>query len=308
MKTLHSQLPSSVRLGLAASLLLAASAQPAFAIMINPDIAIHTELLSFGPDGINGEVFLPLTGAATTSSMAGAPAATADGYGWVNSNMRVDLSTTTPSTGQASFGVPTNGGCQDAGEAGDVSTGDTVCVDSFYDIFYYVTFTDIDTTTGTGFFDDSATGPLVTEELGPRHLQFIGECIADTSKENLGCLPPVGFPYIGFFEEELDLGYDVNGNGEIDVLKFIFGALDVGGVTNTFINGNQVIDEFDSTLAGDGAVMNVSTDPPFTFTLTGPTTASQDIVYPSASVPEPTTFALFGVGIALMGLRRRRQQ
>jgi len=91
---------------LTGSLLLVASAQPAFAIMIAPNTPIPTELLSFGPDGIDGDVFLPLTGADHTSTVPGAPAVTSDGYGWVKSNIRVDLSTTTSSTGQAFLGSP----------------------------------------------------------------------------------------------------------------------------------------------------------------------------------------------------------
>jgi len=74
----------------AGSFLLAASAQPAFAVWVDPSTAISTELLSFGPDGINGDVFLPLTRANVTSAEAGAPAATSDGYGWVKSKIRID--------------------------------------------------------------------------------------------------------------------------------------------------------------------------------------------------------------------------
>ncbi len=90
-------------------------------------------------------------------------------------------------------------------------------------------------------------------------------------------------------------------------MKFTLGTHNVGGVTNTYIDGNNVIDEFGSTIAGTGTVMDAQDDPPFSFTLRGSTTASWGIVYP-AKAPEPATFALFGVGLAALGLCRRRQK
>ncbi len=319
MKSLFKSAPRGLKVCLAGSLLLAASAQPAFAVFVNPNIAIPTELLSFGPDGINGNVFLPLTGAGTTSTEVSAPAATVDGYGWVKSNISIGLSTTTPSTGQAHLSVPYDFGdsvaaaastriCIAGGMAGNVNTGDTVCVASFFDVFYDVTITDIDSS--AGFFDGGGPQELGALDLGPINMQFSGECIADTSIPNLGCLPPVGSPYIGHFAIVMDLGVDVNHNTLDDVMKFEFGTHNVGDVTNTYIDGSNVIDEFDSTIAGNGAVMDAEVDPPFSFTLTGPTTAQQGIVYPAqtAQAPEPVTFALFGAGLAALGLSRRRQK
>lgn len=285
---------------------------PAQAIYIDPNIAIPTQLLSFGPAGINGNVFLPLTGAGTTSTLAGAPAATGDGYGWVESNISISLSASAPSIGEARLGLPYSfdnaargvaAGCvEGAGTAGNANSGDTVCVSSFFDVYYDVIITDADTS--AGYF--GGNGPLVlgASGLGPINMQFFGDCVADTSKPNLGCLPPVGSPYIGHFEIKMPLLQDVNGNGELDVMKFVFGTHDVGGVTNSFFNGDQLVDQFGSTIAGSGAVMDAIADPPFTFILTGPTTAQQQIVYRQA--PEPVSLALLGAGLGLMGLARRR--
>jgi len=294
---------------------LALASAPAQATFIDPSISIPTQLLSFGPGGINGDVFLPLTHSSTTSTLAGAPAVTVDGYGWVKSNISIGLSSSTPSTGQAYLGLPYqfggNGaagaaqGCIDGhGMAGDASTGDTVCVSSFFDVFYDVTITDIDGS--AGYFDGAGPAAMGAAGLGPINMQFNGDCVADTSQPNLGCLPPVGSPYIGHFLISMLLGVDVNHNGFDDVIKFEFGTHNVGGVTNSFLNGNLLVDEFDSTIAGHGAVMDAITDPPFTFTLSGPTTAQQGIVYAADSIPEPASLALLGLGLGLLGLARRR--
>ncbi|MDP2833744.1 MAG: hypothetical protein Q8Q28_10745 [Pseudomonadota bacterium] len=285
---------------------LALASLPAQATYIDPSIAIATQLLSFGSGGINGDVFLPLTGAGTTSTLSGAPTATVDGYGWVKSNISISLSTGTPSTGAAYLGLPypagpgggTSHGCfLGASMAGNANTGDTVCVSSFFDVFYDVMITDIDGT--AGYFGGAGPAAMGAAGLGPINMQFNGDCVADTSKPNLGCLPPVGSPYIGHFLISMALGQDVNLNGFLDVIKFEFGTHNVGDVTNSFFNGNQLVDTFNSTIAGNGAVMDAITDPPFTFTLTGPTTAQQGIVYAADSIPEPAS-------LALLGLARRR--
>ena len=315
-KTLFSSLALVRARGLAfVGAALSVLAQPAHAVFVDPNIPIPTQLLSFGP--IQGEAFLPLTDAATSSSATGAPAATGDGYGWVNTNIAITLSTTTASTGEARLGLPFGSpidispeaavvgpGClEGSGAPGDVNTGDTVCVSSFFDVYFDVTLSDADST--TGFFGDTFAGPLGASDLGPATVRLNAECIADTSKPNLGCLPPTGNAYIGHFQVVLPLGFDVNGNGNDDVIKFNLVQHDVGGVTNTFIQGSTVIDTFDSAMSGDGSVGDAISDPPFTFSLTGPTTAQQQIIIP-AQVPEPATLALFATGLGLLARQRKK--
>lgn len=306
---------------------LLAMAQSASAVYIDPNVPIPTQLLKFGTDlspGILGEAFLPLTNAATTSTAVGAPAATGDGYGWVKSNISVTLSsqrTPTPgpaTVGEAFLGVPfgnpngvdatasTHQCLEGAGVAGNVETGDSVCVTSNFNVYFDVTVTDTDST--ASFLGGAGPASITLLDNGPMLLSQFGsnECIADTSKPNLGCLPVTGDAYIGHFRIVLAVG-DVNGNGSDDVIKFDFVQHQVGDVTNTFVDPNALVvnDSFNSNIGGGGSVEDSITDPPFTFTLTGPTTAQQGIVYP-AQVPEPASMLLLVGGLGVMfGFRKR---
>lgn len=297
--------------------LFAAMAQPAQAVFVDPNNLIPTQLLSFD---LTAGVFLPLTSAATTSTLAGAPAAV-DGYGWVNSTVALSLSTTTPSTGTALLSVPFDlpptdatdtaaaaasaQGCIEGGLSGNVANGDSVCVNSFFDVFFDVTLTDNDPT--AGFFGAMGPPVLAVADLGPAFMQQNSVCFADTSQDNLGCLPPVGSAYFGHFKVVLPLGVDINGNGLLDTISFVLVQHAVGDVTDTFVQGGNIIDTFNSSAEAGGSVQDDGTDPPFgPFILAGPTTAQQGIVYPAAQAPEPATLVLFGAGLGLLGWKRRR--
>lgn len=304
---------------------LLALAQPASAVFLdpaNPALTIPTQLLSFGP--IQGDVFLPLTNAANSSTEPGAPAAV-DGYGWVDSHVTITLSSQRspaagpPSLGQATLGVPFSGGaaggvapgCQGHGQAGNVSTGDSVCVNSFFDVWFDVTISNQDTS-GAKFFGNAGAPQTISQidNQTPSPLQQNSTCIADTSKPNLGCLPPAGSAYIGHFQVKVELGLDINGNGANDKLKFDFVQHDVGGVTNTFLSGANLVDTFNSTIQNTGGMVgDALSDPPFgSFVLAGPTTASQGIIFAaeSAALPEPASLSLLAAGLGIMpGFRRR---
>jgi hypothetical protein len=182
-------------------------------------------------------------------------------------------------------------------------------VDSFFDVFFIATITDIDpsATYATGL-----PNPIMMP--GMAHMQLGGDtqgnlCTADIFQPNYGCLPPVGDIYIGHFQIVVPTGVDINGDETDDIVKFTLAAHSVGGVTQTFISGTQVIDTFNSTSTIDGGVQNMGddlSDPPFTVGLSGPTTASQNIVV--AAVPEPATFLLFGAGLGLLGLSQLRKK
>jgi len=308
---------------------LLAMAQPASAVFLdpnNPALTIPTQLLSFGP--IQGDVYLPLTTLANSSTESNAPAAVADGpagYGWVNSHIAITLSSQRtptpgpPSTGEATLGLPYgspgttaagSANCDGHGQAGNVGNGDSVCVNSFFNVWFDVTITNQDSS-GAFFFNNEGAPQTLTQNDNetPTPLQQNSVCTADLSKPNLGCLPPTGSAYIGHFQVKVDLGVDINGNGANDVLKFDFVQHDVGGVTNTFLQGANLIDTFNSNIQNTGGMVGDQIgDPPFgAFLLSGPTTASQGIIFPAQSVPEPASLALLGAGFgAMFGFRRRQ--
>jgi hypothetical protein len=139
---------------------------------------------------------------------------------------------------------------------------------------------------------------------GPAHMENFYMAIANPALPNLGLIPPPeAFPYIGHFTVEIPLGADLNGNSELDKIKFTLVAHQVNDANRTFITlpDGTVVDSFDSVAHLEGAVVDVSQDPPFgPISLSGPTTAS------SRLVPEPRGSAMAVLmGLAGFGLWRR---
>jgi hypothetical protein len=185
--------------------------------------------------------------------------------------------------------------------------GDTFFVQSFFDVFFDITLTDVDPL-------NSYTAPLPpvlqAQNVGPAPMStsYFREFQADAPNFNL-IPPPESAPYIGHLNIEVPLGVDVNGNGELDKIKFQLATHSVDDEARTFIvlpNGT-VVDAFDSSANLEGAVVDVLTDPPFSATLTGPTTAQSTLL--NAVVPEPGALALIFAGGLLMPTfcRMRRQ-
>lgn len=179
----------------------------------------------------------------------------------------------------------------------DALDGQQFFVQSFFDVFFDITLTDVDT--AKDYAGQAPGAILVMPDNGPANMQSFHSAVFDKDAPNFGLIPPPeSAPYIGHFQIEIPLGGDINGNGEDDMIKFTLATHAVGDENRTFIilPDGTVIDNFDSTASLEGAVVDLSTDPPFgPFTLTGPTSASSKLQNPIATPDGGATWLLLGV-------------
>jgi hypothetical protein len=250
-----------------------------------------------------------------------------DGFGFVDSVVTLTLSSQRPvdpgpdslgtacafffgdSDGEASLRVAQGCGFDEGPGGGDPQPinpseldGHVFFVDSFFDVFFDITVTDVDSRPGRDFAGQSDGAAILLTDNGPANMQSSYSAIFDAGAPNFGLVPPPQVsPYIGHFLIEIPLGGDINGNGENDKIKFTIASHAAGDENRTFtqLPDGTIIDEFDSAAFLAGAIVDESTDPPFTlgagspsapaFTgpgaLTGPTTATSTLLNPVVQPP-----------------------
>ena len=260
-----------------------------------------------------------------------------EGYGWVDSMVGVSLSSQRPgsaggpgppSLGQA-WAFPSRFNNADSAidvildddddhepiDPGDWD-GELFQVNSFFDVFFDITVTDVDSRAGRDFANPAGGdvpdgGVIVIPDQGPAQMAVSYEAVFRENEPNFGLIPPPeAFPYIGHTTIEIPLGGDINGNGKPDKIKFTLVSHVVGDEGRSFIilPDGTVVDEFSTTAEMGGAVVDEDVDPPFTIGLTGPTTVSSTLLNPVVPLPGAVWLGLSllgGMG-AISAIRRRK--
>jgi hypothetical protein len=238
-----------------------------------------------------------------------------NGYGLVNCEVRITLSSQRAvNPGPRSLGKAfARDFGEDVGAAGtgndcnsvidpDELDGQQFFVNSFFDVFFDITVTDVDARPGRNInpadppnATGTSIGLLDNSSPGDHDVQSFYQRLFDKDAPNFGLIPPPeGDPYIGHFDIQIPLGVDINGNGENDKVKFTLASHSAGDENRTFIvlPDGTTLDMFDSAAFLQGAVVDQSADPPFMIgamlpngqpdpaSFGGPTTASSKLVNP----------------------------
>ena len=314
----------------AASLFMAGVATPVYAGQPSGFVQLQfdTELTSLNLSG--GPFPMPLA-----SDPGNALGDSVGGYGFVDSQVMITLSSQrVHAPGPASTGMafadsraPTLAGSASGDGMPEPMPinpsewdGQEFFVQSFFDVFFDITVTDVDTRAGRNFAGMADGASIQLIDNGPANMSsnYARTFIADAPNFNL-IPPPEVAPYIGHFLIEIPLGGDINGNGTNDKLKFTLATHSVGDENRTFVQlpDGTVVDTFDSAAALEGAIVDETSDPPFTIGMIdpstglpdpnvfgGPTTARSNLLNPI--VPEPSTLVLLILSTAGCCLRRGR--
>ena len=211
-----------------------------------------------------------------------------EGYGFVDSMVTVTLSSERPGTpGPPTLGEvcatdmpPTNRQADIEGRGDgvgcfdplpdvdpDLLDGSPFMVDSFFDVFFDITFTDVDARPGRDYagMPDGAT--IIFQDNGPLQALVSYPATFSATGDLWGLAPPAeASPYFSPAVFEIPLGGDINQNGEDDKIKITLWTSSIGDAGRVFVPGagDSINVAFSSGLVIEGAVVDESTDPPFT--------------------------------------------
>ncbi|MHC4471627.1 MAG: hypothetical protein ACYS99_11755 [Planctomycetota bacterium] len=200
-----------------------------------------------------------------------------DGYGYLNCDVTITLSSQRvanpgpASTGQAIATLgPLPAECSSGLVDPAALDGQEFTVESFFDVFFDVTVTDVDSRAGRDMLGQPDGASATLEDIGPVKLSSSYLRTFDRDLPHFGLVPPPETaPYEGNFSlataVEVPLGGDINVNGENDKGKFTLVSLSLLDANRTIatLPDGTVVDSFDTGAFLEGRVVDESSDPPF---------------------------------------------
>lgn len=195
--------------------------------------------------------------------------------------------------------------------------GGTFNVDSFFNIFFDVSVTDVDSRPGRVFAGQSDGATITFQDLASTLQTSTYVAIFDQNAPNFDLVPQtVGDPFIGLINLQIPLGADFNGNLLLDKVLLNLGTFSVDNVTSLAELDGSITSNFTAGGVIQGSVQDVNTDPPFQVggllpnglpdpaTFGGTGSLNADLL--NTVVPEPASSSLLFLGLAGLFLRRRR--
>ncbi len=293
----------------------------------NASVLWDTEMVSLNLTG--GPFLMPLA-----SDPANLLGDSVDGYGFVDSDVQLTVSSQRVIPGPASLGqhqgfdfgsVLGGSGVQPAFDPADFE-GQPFFVDSFFDVFFDITVTDVDGRPGRDYVGELDGASIVLEDIGATPAQSNSTQTFSQSDPIFDLVPPESDPYLTLLAFNVPLGLDVNVNSENDDVAFTLGVLGLQDASRNFTTLPGGVVNLDADIASflEGMIADTSGGVPFlvgaqlpsglpdiaAFSGTGSITFDLVNSLQGQAIPEPSTFAISVLGLSSLGMigrpRRRR--
>ena len=282
------------------------------------EILFDTEILSMNLSG--GPFPMPLA-----SDPGNALGDSIDGYGFVNTQVTINASSQRVSSpGPQSLGQAcgiNSSGCPPTPPIDpNALDGTSYFVNSFFDVFYDISLTDVDARPGRDYAGQPDGATIIFQDVQMLNFQSNFNAVFDKDVESFDLLmPPQSDFYIGF-PVDLLLGADINGNGTDDRLATTLFSYAIGDENRSGVTliTNQLwrhqhdtaarLEGFIGDVGGSGGVpfqigAQLPNGQPDPAAFGGPGEVESRLV--NDVVPEPGTFTLTLFGVFVFAVRRK---